>query len=126
MSCFHLALPSNDLKKTKEFYHKLGFDFGRESDQFLIMNFFDNQVVFHKSHECPPLKMYPRHYGLIVEDELSLHRLYEKYNSKEHLFEELFHRYEGTPEEHKTFFLKDPSNNLIEFKWYKNKEKIFG
>jgi extradiol dioxygenase family protein len=34
-------------------------------------------------------------------------------------------RFSGRPEEHLTFFLKDPSNNLIEFKIYNNEEWIF-
>ncbi len=40
-------------------------------------------------------------------------------------FKEPFIRFEGMQEEHTTFFLKDPSNNLIEFKHYKNERMIY-
>ena len=39
-------------------------------------------------------------------------------------FKEPFRRFEGTAREHRSFFLVDPSNNVVEFKWYKNMEYL--
>ena len=33
-------------------------------------------------------------------------------------------RFDKMPEMHKTFFLKDPSNNILEFKFYPNSEMM--
>jgi len=43
----------------------------------------------------------------------------------------LFHiepkiRFPNSPLEHHSFFIKDPSNNLLEFKYYKHSLAIFG
>lgn len=123
----HLALPAKDLAKTKDFYTNFGCKFGRSSDKFLIMDFYGSQVVFHQDDLTPKvLKMYPRHFGLIVDTEDQLNGLYKI--AKHHFmkfFEDKFIRYAGKTEEHTTFFLVDPSNNLLEFKWYKNREAIF-
>jgi extradiol dioxygenase family protein len=35
-------------------------------------------------------------------------------------------RFPGTPLEHHTFFLEDPSHNLLEFKHYVRESAIFG
>ena len=36
------------------------------------------------------------------------------------------HRFRGTKIEHRTFFLEDPSGNLLEFKHYEHESAIFG
>ena len=35
-------------------------------------------------------------------------------------------RFLGSPLEHRTFFLEDPFYNLMEFKYYRHPEAIFG
>lgn len=129
MKSFHLAIPVKDLTQTKSFYSKLGLSFGRESKNFLVINFYSHQVVAHLSpSECPDkTSMYPRHFGLVIDKKEELEEIYSKAKeSNLDFFEEMFIRYENKPEEHRTFFLKDPSNNLLEFKWYKDQQKIFG
>jgi extradiol dioxygenase family protein len=69
--------------------------------------------------------MYPRHFGIIVESKAALEQLWNNIKDEDYVFEELFGRHIGKREEHWTFFLKDPSNNLVEFKWYKHEEAIF-
>lgn len=126
-SNFHLAIPSKDIQESIEFYRSLGCEIGRLTNQFAIINFQDVQVVCHKVDEIEQApQMYPRHFGIIIKNNNHLYREWVKHVGKPYVFEELFHRYKGKPEEHTTFFLKDPSNNLIEFKWYKNQELIFG
>ena len=126
---FHLAIPSLDLQATKDFYLQIGGKMGREYESHVVMRFFNCQLVAHKCDKSfifPP-KMYPRHFGMILfrYEELELVYSDVKLRGLE-FFEDMFMRHEGKFEEHKTFFLKDPSNNVIEFKAYKNLEAIFG
>lgn len=124
---FHLAIPSRDIKESIEFYKKLGCKVGRKSDDFAILNFNEHQVVLHKvdSIEEDP-KMYPRHFGAVLTEWNNFLAAYGLCKiQKLEFFEDWFVRYENKQEEHHTFFLKDPSNNLIEFKWYKNRGAIF-
>ena len=125
---FHLAIPTHDIKLSKKFYSNLGFKIGRSGSQFVIINFFGHQVVCHLDpREVPDApQMYPRHFGLIVEEESNYEKLYAKAKASDvEFFKEDFRRYEGDPAEHRSFFLQDPSNNLIEFKWYKDQATIF-
>lgn len=125
---FHLAIPSENIEKSIIFYEQLDCDIGRTSDQFAIVNFHKTQLVCHKVEtiDGPPM-MYPRHFGLIISKQTEFYKLYARAKTDRlPFFEDLFVRYHNKPEEHHTFFLQDPSNNLIEFKWYKNRESIFG
>jgi len=127
---FHLAIPCVDIEESEEFYvKKLGAKVGRKSSKWLILHFFGHQLVCHRSPEKvdPSPQMYPRHFGIIFDNsrdfEETLSRA-QKMNLS--FFQKEFIRYEGKPEEHRTFFLSDPSNNLIEFKWYRNSDMIMG
>ena len=125
---FHLAIPTHNIDQIKLFYQDLGLCIGRESSQFVIINFYGHQVVYHLDPEevVDKPKMYPRHFGLIVESEPEYEDLLINAREKRmSFFKEDFKRYSKEPAEHRSFFLQDPSNNLIEFKWYKNKEWIF-
>jgi extradiol dioxygenase family protein len=125
---FHLAIPVRDIPQSIIFYSDvLGFAIGRHGDEFAIVDFSGCQLVLHRSDKFPKrLTMYPRHFGTVFED-LDLFELnWKKHEGADYVFEERFSRYDGRLEEHHTFFLKDPSNNLIEFKWYKNRAMIFG
>lgn len=129
MQSFHLAIPVIDINETKSFYSKLGLNFGREDKDFVVINFYQHQVVAHLSpHDCPEKpKMYPRHFGLVLDKVEDIEKIYTKAKENQlEFFQDEFIRFLGKEEEHKTFFLKDPSNNLIEFKWYKDQQKIFG
>lgn len=127
----HQAIPSRDIVESTEFYTKLGCAIGRYSLDFAIINFFGQQLVCHVSEKYERVvTMYPRHLGVIFENESNFFNLYSFVKSSPflnaHIFEEQFVRNLGKKEEHHSFFLKDPSNNLIEFKWYRNENAIFG
>lgn len=128
-NCFHLAIPVHDLKVSKDFYaNKLNLTIGRESNQFVIVNFFGHQVVLHLSPDDVPEKvqMYPRHFGLVIEKEQDyVSLLFRARSNNCDFFKDDFTRWPGKDEEHRSFFLQDPSNNLLEFKWYKEHSEIF-
>jgi uncharacterized protein len=127
---FHLAFPISDIAKAKAYYvDGLGCILGRENPQALILNLYGHQLVAHTTKE--PLTrqptIYPRHFGLIFTLEIDWKALLDMALSKQLLFrEEAKNRFAGTPLEHRTFFLEDPFYNLMEFKYYRHAEAIFG
>lgn len=123
---FHLAIPAKDIVESMYFYEHLGGKMGRMYETSLVMELFGAQVVLHKSldYAMDP-KMYPRHFGVIVSSVEGMN-LWNKWKYSTSVFQSLFQRLKGESGEHWTFFLKDPSNNLIEFKWYKNPDMVFG
>lgn len=123
----HLAIPALDIDKSLEFYRELLLcDIGRRSDSFAIINFFGMQLVLHLSHEEQDPSMYPRHFGVILSSGEELLSLWDRWRRSGQVFSPLFCRYEGKKEQHSSFFLKDPANNTIEFKWYLNDSMVFG
>jgi extradiol dioxygenase family protein len=123
---FHLAIPSRNLNESKEFYVHLGAKVGREYKTHIVLELFGVQLVCHLSDESPyTAKMYPRHFGVICESEKELMYLWFRFKNEDFVFEEHFVRHHEEREEHQAFFLQDPSNNVIEFKWYKNQEAVF-
>ncbi|KTC86456.1 VOC family protein [Legionella brunensis] len=127
---FHLAFPVHDFALTKFFYHdQLGFKIGRESEHALIFDFGSNQIVAHKIEAPLPLQqgIYPRHFGLIFLEKHEFDAFIQRVKTQKIAFEiPPKTRFANTCIEHYSFFLKDPSNNLLEFKYYTNPAGIFG
>ncbi len=126
---FHLAFPVKSVESTLIFYRdQLGLRIDLIERDRCIIDFFGHQAVAHVSEKDVPLRvsLYPRHFGVILDDERKFDEFHQRLQRiSMPFFERLFVRFEGTPREHKTFFLKDPSNNLIEFKWYRDSTLIF-
>ncbi|MBG0744605.1 MAG: glyoxalase [Cylindrospermopsis raciborskii KL1] len=127
---FHLAFPVGDICKTKGFYiDGLGCIAGRENLHALILNLYGHQLVAHITKEplTPQKAIYPRHFGLVFSQEEDWEELLERAKTKELNFrEEPKNRFVGSPLEHRTFFLQDPFYNIMEFKYYRYPEAIFG
>jgi extradiol dioxygenase family protein len=127
---FNLAFPVKDIPSTKAFYiDGLGCLAGRESSDSLIMSLYGHQLVAHVVHESLEEQrgIYPRHFGLVFYSENNRMALLEKVHDK-HLkfYQKPKVRFVDTPLEHRTFFLADPSGNVLEFKHYKFENAIFG
>ena len=127
---FHLAFPVTDIPQTKAYYvDGLGCIPGRENPQALILNLYGHQLVAHVTREdlTRQRTIYPRHFGLIFTQERDWEDLLKKAQQQQLLFrEEPKNRFVGSPLEHRTFFLEDPFYNLIELKYYRHPEAIFG
>ncbi len=127
---FHLAFPITDIAQAKAYYiDGLGCILGRENRHALILNLYGHQLVAHTTKEplTPQRGIYPRHFGLIFTVENDWEELLKKAQTRQLLFyEEAKDRFVGTPLEHRTFFLEDPFYNLMEFKYYRHSEAIFG
>ena len=132
---FHLAFPVNDLNTTKYFYMNiLGCKVGRESKSWIDFNLYGHQVVAHLApDECkkPQTNFVDgeqiscRHFGVILDwkewEELSknLNMLKINYLIKPKI------RFKNKSGEQGTFFIQDPSGNVLEFKTFKNESDVF-
>ncbi len=127
---FHLAFPSHDFDKAKKFYVEgLGCKLGRSSSNALIFNLSGHQIVAQKVKVKPFRQkgIYPRHYGLIFYSLSEWKKLLKRAQEKKlKFYQDAKHRYAKTPLEHRTFFIEDPSHNLLEFKHYTRPSAIFG
>lgn len=127
---FHLAFPINNIAQAKQFYVSgLGCEVGRENPHSIILNLCGHQIVAHMTKEplTPQRGIYPRHFGLIFTAEADWEALLERSQQQNLIFYETpKERFVGLPLEHRTFFLEDPFHNLLEFKFYRHPEAIFG
>lgn len=118
---FHLAIPVNDLDAAFDFYvTRLGCKLARRYDDRITLDFFGDQVVCHLSEKIDhDPQMYPRHFGITFRDRAEFDALLRLAQVRElPFFQEPMTRFKGKIEEHLTFLLRDPSNNLLEFKYY--------
>lgn len=125
---FHLAVPCKDLEETEQFYTQLGCKRARRYHDRITFDFFGDQLVCHLNPEKIDLKpsMYPRHYGITFTSKQEFEDLLSLAESRNlPFFQKRMVRFEGKQEEHITFFLIDPSNNLLEFKYYHDQTMVY-
>tara|TARA_B110001454_G_C12558293_1_gene366515 strand:- start:253 stop:666 length:414 start_codon:yes stop_codon:yes gene_type:complete len=131
---FHLAIPVHDLNAAIDFYENMiGCSRGREDDHWIDFNLYGHQLVCHLVKKILPSSATPvdgdqvpvPHFGVILTfddfDNL-VDRL--KTMNQEFLIEPRV-RFKGKPGEQRTMFLKDPSNNAIEFKAFASLDNLF-
>jgi len=127
---FHLAFPIHDVAAAKRFYvDGLGCTLGRESSHAVMFGLAGHQLVGHLTLEPPASQqgIYPRHFGLVLPSQEAWQALADQAKAKELTFyQQPRVRFPGTRIEHHTFFLEDPSHNLLEFKHYTHESAIFG
>ena len=127
---FHLAFPIHDVEAAKRFYVEgLGCILGRESEKAVTLGLAGHQLVGHLTPEPPPSQqgIYPRHFGLVLPSQEAWQALADQAKAKQLTFyQQPRVRFPGTRIEHRTFFLEDPSHNLLEFKHYTHESAIFG
>jgi uncharacterized protein len=128
---FHLAIPAYHLEDTEDFYvRQLGCKLARRYPDRITLDFFGDQVVCHLSE--PPvdrsqtLDLYPRHFGVTFREAADFEALHHLcVERKIEMFRELSTRFDGLVEVHRTFVLRDPSDNLIEFKHYADPRMMY-
>ncbi|MGF1675114.1 MAG: VOC family protein [Rivularia sp. (in: cyanobacteria)] len=127
---FHMAFPVTDIAQTKAYYvDGLGCTPGRENRYALILNLYGHQLVAHVTKEIltPQQGIYPRNFGLIFTHEADWEDLLSKAQQQNLPFRESAkNRFVDSPLEHRTFFLEDPFYNLMEYKYYRYPQAIFG
>ncbi|WP_375490008.1 VOC family protein [uncultured Jatrophihabitans sp.] len=127
---FHLAIPTHDLDEAYDFYVAgLGCKLARRYDDRITLDFFGDQVVCHLSSETvaeDDVRLYPRHFGVTFREYADWQRLRALADTRKlTYFADPFRRFEGMVEEHDSFVLQDPSNNLLEFKHYADPRMMF-
>ena len=129
MHVFHLAIPTHDLDVTENFYTTImGAEKARRYDDRVTFRFFEHQVVCHLAPDeiATEIKMYPHHYGITFVNKKDFDDCYERCKAANHpLYKDRFTRWPEKAEKHDTFFIADPSNNLIEFKYYYDPQFIY-
>ena len=133
---FHLAIPVDNLVAAARFYESvLGCTRGRESADWIDLNFFGHQVVLHRvdSHREVDAAMNRvdsenipvPHFGVVL-DTAAFDVLAERVRSVGAAFTiEPTTRFEGRAGEQRTFFLRDPSGNCLEFKAFARADMLF-
>lgn len=132
---FHLAFPVKDLEQTKIFYlNILGCSLGRESLKWVDFNLFGHQIVAHLSPEdCGSInrnqvdgdKIPARHFGVILNWDI-WENLIKSIKEKDIVFYiKPKIRFKNKKGEQGTFFILDPSENVLEFKSFKNDSMVF-
>ena len=105
------------------------------SDTWVDLNFFGHQLVIHYSknnakqktsfNEVDGHQVPASHFGVILSWEIfsSLESHLRSMNINFYL--DPYLRFEGQSGEQKTMFIKDPSDNFIEFKSFRHLDEIF-
>ena len=128
---FHLAIPAYNLADTEDFYvHQLGCKLARRYGDRITVDFFGDQLVCHLSDPpqgaSAPLALYPRHFGVTFREARDFEAVLLLCRTRKiELFADVATRFEGMAEVHRTFVLRDPSDNLIEFKHYSDPRMMY-
>lgn len=122
-NAFHLAVPARDLDDTQRFYvDGLGCKLARRYPDRITLDFFGDQLVCHLHTTAVPtdtLELYPRHFGITFRQQREYDDLVRLVDIRGlPVFAPVSQRFKGRVEEHSTFVLRDPTDNLIEFKHY--------
>ena len=132
---FHLAIGVDDLQTTREFYTQiLGAKEGRSCGHWVDFDWFGHQLSCHlnmfknegvRSHHTVDSKSVPTpHFGLVLPLE-EFEKIKNKLETETDIPVDTYTRFEGSPVEQKTLFIKDPSKNYIEIKSFSQPEKMF-
>jgi len=132
---FHLAFPVYDLKETIQWYTNiLSCSIGRQSKHWVDFNFYGHQITAHKidfktskdqTNSVDGYNIPSRHFGIILKmNQWEMLCKHLKENKIKFIIEPNI-RFEDEKGEQATLFIKDPSNNILEFKAFNNDSMIF-
>ena len=132
---FHLSIPVKDLEKCRTFYRDiLNCEEGRSSEHWVDFNFFGHQFVMHQKDDFTPERISNPvdgydvpvpHFGVVLswEDWHSLAKQLKAENTKFEIAPCI--RFQGKVGEQATMFFKDPENNALEFKAFRDMNQLF-
>tara|TARA_B110001450_G_scaffold86122_1_gene82086 strand:+ start:3236 stop:3655 length:420 start_codon:yes stop_codon:yes gene_type:complete len=132
---FHLAIPVQNLENCRTFYRDiLNCKEGRSSENWVDFNFFGHQLVIHQKDDFKPDRISNSvdghdvpvpHFGVVLSWE-NWQDLADNLNAKNTAFViEPCIRFKGKVGEQATMFFKDPENNALEFKAFKDMGQLF-
>ena len=132
---FHLAFPVTDLDVARRFYGTfLGCAEGRSSPDWVDFDFHGHQIVAHKvargamaeaTSEVDGQQVPVRHFGVIL-DLPAWEALAARLKAAGVKFVvEPYVRFRGLPGEQATMFFLDPFGNALEFKAFRDIDRLF-
>ena len=132
---FHLAIPVDNISVCRKFYVEiLGCEEGRSSDHWVDFDLFGHQLVIHYKEKTKDEihinlvdgKNIPiPHFGVVLEWNI-FHKFSNELITKGVEFViEPYTRFKGQTGEQATMFFLDPAGNALEFKSFKDLNKIF-
>ena len=135
LSPFHLAIPVTDVKAALMFYEEvLGCERGRQSPDWVDLDFYGHQLVLHEvsAHEglsgsnvVDGEQVPVPHFGVILPWP-DFEALAGRLATLGSVFEiPPTTRFAGRVGEQRTFFLRDPSGNCLEFKAFRDSSRLF-
>lgn len=131
---FHLAFPVADIDTTRTFYAgTLGCRVGRESGRWIDFDFFGHQITGHvcepdsaTAHNPVDGDQVPvRHFGAVLPWQDWENLAGKLADAGVSFVIEPRIRFAGEAGEQGTFFIRDPSGNALEFKSFKDPERMF-
>ena len=132
---FHFAIPVQNLETCKAFYKDvLNCEEGRSTEDWVDFNFFGHQLVIHQKEDFKAVRISNPvdgydvpvpHFGVVLSWE-DWHSLAARLKTKNTKFEIApCIRFQGKVGEQATMFFKDPENNALEFKAFRDINQLF-
>ena len=132
---FHFAIPVQNLETCRAFYKDvLNCEEGRSTEDWVDFNFFGHQLVIHQKEDFKAVRISNPvdgydvpvpHFGVVLSWE-DLHDLAARLKATNTKFEIApCIRFKGKVGEQATMFFKDPENNALEFKAFKDIKQLF-
>lgn len=132
---FHLAFPVSSLIDTRQFYEDLlGCTVGRTSERWIDFNFYGHQITAHlkpdevkaaRTNEVDGDQVPVRHFGAILDWDTWENLSSKLQGANIDFVIEPHVRFKGEVGEQATMFFLDPSGNALEFKSFKDPDRIF-
>ncbi|MGK0441965.1 MAG: extradiol dioxygenase family protein [Pseudohongiellaceae bacterium] len=136
LQVFHLALPVTDIAASITFYTAyFNCQLGRQAARWVDLNFFGHQLSLHLSEDHKSAdqcsnrvdgdQIHVPHFGVVLEKGpwQALHQKLKEGGVEFRLEPKI--RFAGEAGEQGTFFIKDPSGNTLEFKYFDSADDIF-
>jgi extradiol dioxygenase family protein len=132
---FHFAIPVQNLEICRTFYKDvLNCEEGRSTEDWVDFNFFGHQLVIHQKEDFKAViisnpvdghNVPVPHFGVVLtwEDWHDLAARLKATNTKFEIAPCI--RFKGKVGEQATMFFKDPENNALEFKAFKDIQQLF-
>ena len=132
---FHLAFAVTDIEATRTFYvEKLGCKVGRSAERWIDFDFFGHQISaplvdeessHTKTNRVDGDSVPTRHFGAILpwSQWEALHTRCSDLDIDFRIPPKI--RFQGKAGEQGTFFIDDPSGNVLEFKTFRDNKHIF-
>lgn len=135
MRPFHLAFPVADLTSTERFYVDcLGCKIGRTAERWIDFDLYGHQITAHLLPEragsagTNPVdgdQIHVPHFGVILNKDSWLALVNHLQECQQTFLLAPKIRFAGQVGEQGTFFIRDPSANVLEFKYFEDDALIF-